>query len=61
MENNEKCNYKMGNVVDSEGLAEWMRFLDERKNFVPLMFSPIPQDSYQNVKSIEKVGKWKSK
>ncbi len=50
-----KCDYKMGNVVDSEGSAEWRSFLDEQKGFVPLISSPIPQNPCQKCeKGMEK-------
>ena len=50
-EKSEKCNYKMEKVVDSEGSTEWKSFLDERKTFVVLMFSPISQIPCQKCKN----------
>ena len=34
-------NYEMGNVVNCDGSTEWKTFLDVRKSFVSLVFSPI--------------------
>ena len=36
-----KCKDKMENVVISDGSTEWKIFLDVRKSFVFLVFSPI--------------------
>ena len=36
-----KCNHKMEKVVNSDGSTEWKTFLDVRKSFVSLVFSPI--------------------
>ena len=53
-----KCNDKMENVVISDGSTEWKFFLDVRKSFVSLVFSPISwkmdRKWAENVKKYEK-------
>ena len=41
MEKMKKCQDQMENVLISDGSTEWNIFLEVRKSFVSLVFSPI--------------------
>ena len=49
----------MEKVVDSEGSTKCMIFLDERKTFVFLVFSPISQNPCQKCEKLLKSKKVK--
>ena len=53
-EKGEKCNYEMEKVVNSDGSTEWKTFLDVRKSFVSLVFSPISRNPCRKCEEVLK-------